>query len=61
MIAEIVVADVFFGFMDIFNVPLDCVPLFTVREVRRVAITQKIPNFIFVTEIFQEGIVGPLG
>jgi AraC-like DNA-binding protein len=61
MVAEIVIADIFLGVMDMLDVSADCMTISTIRQLGGGTIAVKIPDSFFMAEIPQKSIVSPLG
>lgn len=61
VVAEIVIADIFLGVMDMIDVSADCMTILAIWQHGGRAIAVKIPDSFFMAEIPQKSIVSPLG
>ena len=61
VVAEIVIADIRLGVMDMLDVSADCMTIIAIRQLGRGAIAVKISDSFFMAEIPQKSIVSPLG
>ena len=60
VVAEIVIADILLGVMDMLDVSANCMTIFAIWQLGGGTIAVKIPDSFFMTEIPQKSIVSPL-